>query len=230
MGTKRPTQMTERQAGFSLTELIVAIAIMGVLALLVMPVMNAATNRAQMSKCMNNLRQIGVATHRYAADNNGCLPAPSMEVDGVTRPNMTAYVYNTAIAGLLVNGKYAEHDIFFCPADLTRSRARENGNGWARDVEKGGTSFNRSGYWQFYVRAGSRNNSTEKKFADRARITDSPRAIIAFDQMKSAGLSSFHRDEGINVLRLGGSVDYIPARDLDTSKGIDALLPHDARR
>ena len=48
----------KKDKGFSLTELIVVIAVIALLASLLLPAMSSAKKRAQGAYCRNNLRQI----------------------------------------------------------------------------------------------------------------------------------------------------------------------------
>jgi prepilin-type N-terminal cleavage/methylation domain-containing protein/prepilin-type processing-associated H-X9-DG protein len=59
---------------FSLVELIVVIAIVGVLLALVFPEYQKMIERARSVACMNNLRQIGVAVGTYLVDNDNTFP------------------------------------------------------------------------------------------------------------------------------------------------------------
>ena len=59
------------QSGFTLIELLVVIGIIAVLAALLLPALAGAKERARRIQCINNLRQIGVATIAYGNDNNG---------------------------------------------------------------------------------------------------------------------------------------------------------------
>lgn len=61
-----------RPRGFTLVELLVTIAVIGVLIALVMPAVQAARESARRARCMNNLHQIGVANALYA--DRGELP------------------------------------------------------------------------------------------------------------------------------------------------------------
>ena len=64
-----------KRSGFTLIELLIVVLIICILFGLFMPVVNQARGSARKVKCMNNLRQLGVATLSYAEDNNETLPA-----------------------------------------------------------------------------------------------------------------------------------------------------------
>jgi type II secretory pathway pseudopilin PulG len=63
---------------FTLFELLAVIAIIGTLAVLVLPMFGQARARAQQVDCLGNLRQIYVGLTMYTGDHNGRIPLASM--------------------------------------------------------------------------------------------------------------------------------------------------------
>src|SRR5437773_6252633 len=59
---------------FTLFELLVVVVIIAILASIAYPVYIGILERAKVTKDMNNLRQIGIATQLYMNDNDGALP------------------------------------------------------------------------------------------------------------------------------------------------------------
>lgn len=95
--------------GFTLIELLTVIAIIGILAAILIPVVGKARESARRAVCMSNLRQIGFAAHIYAGENDDLLP--DMRGAG----NWAWDVREGVMDDLLTVGG-GEWDMFFCPS------------------------------------------------------------------------------------------------------------------
>lgn len=69
-----PKNLVSRSKGFTLTEILVVLTIVVVLAFLGMAFGRRALDSARSAKCVSNLRDIGAASLAYVSDNNGFLP------------------------------------------------------------------------------------------------------------------------------------------------------------
>lgn len=65
----RPTR-----SGFTLLELLVVVAVIGLLAALLLPALSQARDKAKSMSCLNNLHQWNLALSMYFHDNNDAIP------------------------------------------------------------------------------------------------------------------------------------------------------------
>ena len=92
---------------FTLVELLVVIAVIGALIALLLPAVQQARLVAQRAQCASNMRQMGIALHRFADLNGGRFPQDAHGTGGAGK------------AWIVTLAPFVENlnDIRYCPSD-----------------------------------------------------------------------------------------------------------------
>ena len=64
-----------KKSGFTLVEIMIVVAIIGLLAAIAIPSFVNARTKSQTNACINNLRQVSGAKDQYALDHSGTAPS-----------------------------------------------------------------------------------------------------------------------------------------------------------
>ena len=117
-GRRPRSPARQRRPGFTLIELLVVIAIIAILAALLLPALSRAQEFAKSIQCMNQLRQISLATRLYAEENEDSFPRSQHSAiankqlpwERALAPWLGVRGGSTAWTNLLQN-------LYHCPAD-----------------------------------------------------------------------------------------------------------------
>jgi prepilin-type N-terminal cleavage/methylation domain-containing protein/prepilin-type processing-associated H-X9-DG protein len=116
----RKTRRTPHGRGFTLIEILVVIAILGILASILLPVFEQAREKARTASCQSNLKQIGLAFAQYMQDYDSTYPRlracypPTGEGNGTTPDGGASFYYGWASFALDPYIKSIQ--IFWCPS------------------------------------------------------------------------------------------------------------------
>jgi prepilin-type processing-associated H-X9-DG protein/prepilin-type N-terminal cleavage/methylation domain-containing protein len=110
---KTRTTSDRRLRAFSLTEMMVVIAIVSMLGSMAVPKLLSTRDRAKAVACASNLREIGMAVSLYAMDHAGQLP------EAWNEPTKTPYttLLEPYVSQVEESVKHDKKNVFVCPGN-----------------------------------------------------------------------------------------------------------------
>jgi len=112
-----------RSNAFTIVELLVVIAVLGILLSILLPALGRARDQANLTMCKSRLRNVALACNLYADDHNSSLPVVARLGPGYQNvPNPHTWLINALTLGHYLS----DPENFYCPSEdrpeLTYSR------------------------------------------------------------------------------------------------------------
>ncbi len=126
----KPRPANQTPAAMTLTEVLVVIAVLVVLAVLFLPIWPTTEHRADEINCISNLRQIGISYRIWGEDRDGNYPMQLSITNGGAMELIATG--NVAACFQLMSNVLDAPRILVCPADANRRAATTFGSDFSR--------------------------------------------------------------------------------------------------
>lgn len=126
---------------FTLVEMLVVLAIIGLLVSLLLPTLGKAQARARSIACVNNLHHLGIAARGYAEEHQSILPAAELLPSRPANPNAplprVCDLLSAELGGPARGASTNGLRVFLCPGDRS-GRFQKEGSSYEWNTELNG--------------------------------------------------------------------------------------------
>jgi prepilin-type N-terminal cleavage/methylation domain-containing protein len=212
-----------RRRAFTLVELLIVIAIIGVLVGLLMPTLGKARESARRATCLSNLRQVHQSFLLFAEEYDGRVPIGYR----IGKKQFNSMIYSSTskkfclFGALYQTGKMKRPEVFFCPSNEDpQSNFNTDVNPWPPGTDGDPTKNAWAGYGgrPIDLKPGDTGIADEVWKTQPyllPRLADfQSKAILADLVAVPARVDMRHRD-GVNVLCGDGSAAWVARRGFD---------------
>lgn len=209
-----------RPSAFTLVEFLVAIAVLGVLAAILIPVVGGVRDSARESDCRSNLRQLASLYLLYVQDQGGKLLAASEGVQDGTYWQLELQEFVDADA------RQVQLKGVHCKALLAANPAVDGGDGVWRStyglnnyIGRGGVNPGDTSTWGINYISQAPEPSRTLLFADPA-LESPENTMVGVGYEPNLFPVSYHPDGRVNIAYLDGHVGSLRADEIPTSDSV----------